>query len=72
MNSIFDEMEADSDQGSLFSGHSFSKDDLSTLTGFAEAIQKQKDLVASLEMKLTEQILKKLIHYGGYHYLLEF
>lgn len=55
MNSIFDEMEADSDQGSLFSGHSLSKDDLSTLTGFADAIEKQKDLVATLEMKLVEQ-----------------
>ena len=44
MNSIFDEMEADSDQGSLFSGHSFSKDDLSTLTDSPKPFKNRKIL----------------------------
>tara|TARA_B100000085_G_scaffold241366_1_gene232167 strand:+ start:360 stop:941 length:582 start_codon:yes stop_codon:yes gene_type:complete len=53
-------LQEDANQGSLFSKHTLDNEDLSTLTGFAEAIIKQDAFVKELEEKLKEE-KKKLL-----------
>jgi hypothetical protein len=53
-------LKEDANQGSLFSKHTLDNQDLSTLTGFAEAIIKQDAFVKELEEKLKEE-KKKLL-----------
>jgi|TARA_R100000030_G_C3239430_1_gene120252 hypothetical protein len=53
-------LKEDANQGSLFSKHTLDNEDLSTLTGFAEAIIKQDAFVKELEEKLKEE-KKKLL-----------
>jgi len=48
-------LKEDANQGSLFSKHTLDNEDLSTLTGFAEAIIKQDAFVKELEEKLKEE-----------------
>ena len=57
---IMKKLEEDANQGSLFSKHTLDNEDLSTLTGFAEAIIKQDAFVKELEEKLKEE-KKKLL-----------
>ena len=49
---IMKKLKEDANQGSLFSKHTLDNEDLSTLTGFAEAIIKQDAFVKELEEKL--------------------
>tara|TARA_B100000963_G_C22472636_1_gene600881 strand:+ start:218 stop:799 length:582 start_codon:yes stop_codon:yes gene_type:complete len=53
-------LQEDANQGSLFSKHTLDNEDLSTLTGFAEAIIKQDAFVKELDEKLKEE-KKKLL-----------
>jgi len=53
-------LQEDANQGSLFSEHTLDNEDLSTLTGFAEAIIKQDAFVKELDEKLKEE-KKKLL-----------
>tara|TARA_B100000927_G_scaffold242352_1_gene204074 strand:- start:849 stop:1430 length:582 start_codon:yes stop_codon:yes gene_type:complete len=53
-------LKEDANQGSLFSKHTLDNEDLSTLTGFAEAIIKQDAFVKELDEKLKEE-KKKLL-----------
>ncbi len=57
---IMKKLKEDANQGSLFSKHTLDNEDLSTLTGFAEAIIKQDAFVKDLEEKLKEE-KKKLL-----------
>ena len=57
---IMKKLKEDANQGSLFSKHTLDNEDLSTLTGFAEAIIKQDAFVKELEEKLKEE-KKKLL-----------
>ena len=57
---IIKKLKEDANQGSLFSKHTLDNEDLSTLTGFAEAIIKQDAFVKELEEKLKEE-KKKLL-----------
>jgi hypothetical protein len=57
---IMKKLREDANQGSLFSKHTLDNEDLSTLTGFAEAIIKQDAFVKELEEKLKEE-KKKLL-----------
>ena len=57
---IMKKLKEDANQGSLFSKHTLDNEDLSTLTGFAEAIIKQDAFVKELEEKLNEE-KKKLL-----------
>ncbi len=57
---IMKKLKEDANQGSLFSKHTLDDEDLSTLTGFAEAIIKQDAFVKELEEKLKEE-KKKLL-----------
>ena len=57
---IMKKLKEDANQGSLFSKHTLDNEDLSTLTGFAEAIIKQDAFVKELEDKLKEE-KKKLL-----------
>ena len=57
---IMKKLQEDANQGSLFSKHTLDNEDLSTLTGFAEAIIKQDAFVKELEEKLKEE-KKKLL-----------
>ena len=57
---IMKKLKEDANQGSLFSKHTLDNEDLSTLTGFAEAIIKQDAFVKELEEKLKE-VKKKLL-----------
>ena len=52
---IMKKLKEDANQGSLFSKHTLDNEDLSTLTGFAEAIIKQDAFVKELEEKLKEE-----------------
>ena len=52
---IMKKLQEDAKQGSLFSKHTLDNEDLSTLTGFAEAIIKQDAFVKELEEKLKEE-----------------
>ena len=60
MNDIFDDMEADSNQESLFSKHNLTTEDLSTLTGMADAIIRQDEYTKKVEGELKEA-KKKLL-----------
>jgi hypothetical protein len=60
MNDIFDDMEADSNQESLFSKHNLTNEDLSTLTGMADAIIRQDEYTKKVEGELKEA-KKKLL-----------
>jgi hypothetical protein len=53
-------LQEDAKEGSLFSKHTLDNEDLSTLTGFAEAIIKQDAFVKELDEKLKEE-KKKLL-----------
>jgi len=53
-------LQEDANQGSLFSKHTLDNEDLSTLTGFAEAIIKQDAFVKELDERLKEE-KKKLL-----------
>ena len=57
---IMKKLKEDANQGSLVSQHTLDNEDLSTLTGFAEAIIKQDAFVKELEEKLKEE-KKKLL-----------
>ena len=57
---IMKKLQEDANQGSLFSKHTLDNEDLSTLTGFAEAIIKQDAFVKELEERLKEE-KKKLL-----------
>ena len=57
---IMKNLQEDANQGSLFSKHTLDNEDLSTLTGFAEAIIKQDAFVKELDEKLKEE-KKKLL-----------
>jgi len=57
---IMKKLQEDANQGSLFSKHTLDNEDLSTLTGFAEAIIKQDAFVKDLDEKLKEE-KKKLL-----------
>jgi hypothetical protein len=57
---IMKKLKEDANQGSLFSKHTLDNEDLSTLTGFAEAIIKQDAFVKELDEKLKEE-KKKLL-----------
>ena len=57
---IMKKLKEDANQGSLFSKHTLDNEDLSTLTGFAEAIIKQDTFVKELEERLKEE-KKKLL-----------
>ena len=57
---IIKKLKEDANQGSLFSKHTLDNEDLSTLTGFAEAIIKQDAFVKELDEKLKEE-KKKLL-----------
>ena len=57
---IMKKLKEDANPGSLFSKHTLDNEDLSTLTGFAEAIIKQDAFVKELEEKLKEE-KKKLL-----------
>ena len=57
---IMKKLQEDAKQGSLFSKHTLDNEDLSTLTGFAEAIIKQDAFVKELDEKLKEE-KKKLL-----------
>ena len=57
---IMKKLQEDANQGSLFSKHTLDNEDLSTLTGFAEAIIKQDAFVKELDEKLKEE-KKKLL-----------
>ena len=57
---IMKKLKEAANQGSLFSKHTLDNEDLSTLTGFAEAIIKQDAFVKELEEKLKEE-KKKLL-----------
>ena len=57
---IMKKLKEDANQGSLFSKHTLDNEDLSTLTGFAEAIIKQDAFVKELEERLKEE-KKKLL-----------
>ena len=57
---IMKKLKEDANQGSLFSKHTLDNEDLSTLTGFAEAIIKQDAFVKELEEKLKQE-KKKLL-----------
>ena len=57
---IMKKLKEDANQGSLFSKHTLDNEDLSPLTGFAEAIIKQDAFVKELEEKLKEE-KKKLL-----------
>ena len=57
---IMKKLKEDANQGSLFSKHTLDNEDLSTLTGFAEAIIKQDAFVKELEEKLKEEKRKLL------------
>ena len=57
---IMKKLQEDANQGSLFSKHTLDNEDLSTLTGFAEAIIKQDAFVKELEEKLKQE-KKKLL-----------
>ena len=52
---IMKKLQEDANQGSLFSKHTLDNEDLSTLTGFAEAIIKQDTFVKELEERLKEE-----------------
>ena len=52
---IMKKLKEDANQGSLFSKHTLDNEDLSTLTGFAEAIIKQDAFVKELEEKLKQE-----------------
>ena len=58
MNDIFDDMEADSNQESLFSKHNLTNEDLSTLTGMADAIIRQDEYTKKVEGELKRSFLK--------------
>ena len=60
MNDIFKQMEADASPSSDSSEHRLSNEDLSTLTGLAEAILRQEEYVSNLEDQTKEE-KKKLI-----------
>ena len=60
MNDIFDDMEVDSNQESLFSKHNLTNEDLSTLTGMADAIIRQDEYTKKVEGELKEA-KKKLL-----------
>ena len=60
MNDIFDDMEADSNKESLFSKHNLTNEDLSTLTGMADAIIRQDEYTKKVEGELKEA-KKKLL-----------
>jgi len=60
MNDIFKQMEADANPSSDSSEHRLSNEDLSTLTGLAEAILRQEEYVSNLEDQTKEE-KKKLI-----------
>ncbi len=57
---IMKKLQEDANQGSLFSKHTLDNEDLSTLTGFAEAIIKQDAFVKELDERLKEE-KKKLL-----------
>ena len=57
---IMKKLQEDAKKGSLFSKHTLDNEDLSTLTGFAEAIIKQDAFVKELDEKLKEE-KKKLL-----------
>ena len=57
---IMKKLKEDANQDSLFSKHTLDNEDLSTLTGFAEAIIKQDAFVKELDEKLKEE-KKKLL-----------
>ena len=57
---IMKKLKEDANQGSLFSKHTLDNEDLSTHTGFAEAIIKQDAFVKEPEEKLKEE-KKKLL-----------
>ena len=57
---IMKKLQEDAKQGSLFSKHTLDNEDLSTLTGFADAIIKQDAFVKELEEKFKEE-KKKLL-----------
>ena len=57
---IMKKLKEDANQGSLFSKHTLDNEDLSTLTGFAEAIIKQDAFVKELDERLKEE-KKKLL-----------
>ena len=57
---IMKKLKEDANQGSLFSKHTLDNEDLSRLTGFAEAIIKQDAFVKELDEKLKEE-KKKLL-----------
>ena len=57
---IMKKLKEDANQDSLFSKHTLDNEDLSTLTGFAEAIIKQDASVKELDEKLKEE-KKKLL-----------
>ena len=57
---IMKKLQEDAKQGSLFSKHTLDNEDLSTLTGFADAIIKQDAFVKELEEKLKEEKRKLL------------
>ena len=60
MNDIFDDLEADSNKESLFSKHNLTNEDLSTLTGMADAIIRQDEYTKKVEGELKEA-KKKLL-----------
>ena len=55
MNDIFKQMEADANPSSDSSEHRLSNEDLSTLTGLAEAILRQEEYVSNLEDQTKEE-----------------
>ena len=57
---IMKKLQEDAKQGSLFSKHTLDNEDLSTLTGFGDAIVNQELFVKELEEKLKEE-KKKLL-----------
>jgi hypothetical protein len=57
---ILKKLQEDAKEGSLFSKHTLDNEDLSTLTGFADAIIKQDAFVKELEEKFKEE-KKKLL-----------
>ena len=57
---IMKKLKEDANQGSLFSKHTLDNEDLSTLTGFGDAIVNQELFVKELEEKLKEE-KKKLL-----------
>ena len=62
---LMKKLQEDAKEGSLFSKHTLDNEDLSTLTGFADAIIKQDAFVKELEKFTKEQHLSLGKYFNG-------